>query len=156
MKKIYLLFIFLFCSSLLFSQQWTSNLPQNKSKSELTLFDYQNAFYQYWAPYNVDRGYYYEGGVKKKAAGWKQFKRWEYYMQNQVNPVTGEFPAKSAQQVCDETLPTDHQMLLQTTASWTNLGTNSTTGGYAGIGRLNCITFHPTDNNTYWVGAASG
>ena len=156
MKKIYLVLIFLSCSSLLFSQQWTVNLPQNKSKSELTLFDYQNAFYQYWAPYNVDRGYYIEGGVKKKAAGWKQFKRWEYYMQNQVNPVTGEFPSKSSQQVCDETLPTDHQMLLQTTASWTNLGTNSTTGGYAGIGRLNCIAFHPTDNNTYWVGAASG
>ena len=40
--------------------------------------------------------------------------------------------------------------------SWINLGTNSSTGGYAGIGRINCIAFHPTDANTFWVGSASG
>ncbi len=40
--------------------------------------------------------------------------------------------------------------------SWSNLGTNSSAGGYAGIGRINCIAFHPTDNNTFWVGSPSG
>ncbi|MCP4704999.1 MAG: hypothetical protein GY865_10340, partial [candidate division Zixibacteria bacterium] len=28
--------------------------------------------------------------------------------------------------------------------------------GYAGIGRINCISFHPTDLNTIWVGSPSG
>ncbi len=40
--------------------------------------------------------------------------------------------------------------------AWTNLGTNSSNGGYAGIGRINCIAFHPTDDNTFWVGSPSG
>lgn len=45
---------------------------------------------------------------------------------------------------------------ITSAANWTNLGTNSSTGGYAGIGRINCIAFHPTDVNTYWVGSPSG
>ncbi|MCB9250218.1 MAG: hypothetical protein H6613_17545 [Ignavibacteriales bacterium] len=33
-------------------------------------------------------------------------------------------------------------------SGWSNLGTNSSAGGYSGIGRINCIAFHPTDLNT--------
>lgn len=95
MKKLYLLFVLMFCTSMLFSQPWLQNLPQNKTKGQLTFFDYKNAFNQYWAPFNVDKGYYFENGVKKKAAGWKQFKRWEYYMEGQINPTTGEIPIKN-------------------------------------------------------------
>ena len=76
MIKYKILFVILFISSISFSQDWVKNLPQNKSKSELTYFDYQNAFYSYWAPFNVVNGYYLVDGVKTKAIGWKRFKRW--------------------------------------------------------------------------------
>ncbi len=33
--------------------------------------------------------------------------------------------------------------------NWNNLGTNSSTGGYAGIGRIDCVAFHPTDVNAF-------
>lgn len=36
------------------------------------------------------------------------------------------------------------------------MGTSSSSGGYAGIGRLNCVAFHPTNSNIYWVGAPAG
>lgn len=156
MKKIYLLLAFMFFSSMLFSQPWLKNLPQNKSNKEFTFFDYKNAFNEYWAPFNVDKGYYVENGVKKKAAGWKQFKRWEYEIERQIKPTTGEFPVKTAQEVYDEYLKSNSPLNPVNSANWTCLGTNSSSGGYAGIGRLNCIAFHPSNTNTYWVGAAAG
>lgn len=156
MKNLSLLAILIVVSSGLFSQNWIKNLPQNKSKAELTFYDYRTAFENYWAPYNVDKGYYVENGIQKKAYGWKQFKRWEYYMENQINPATGASPEKTAEEIYTEYLKTTNQSKSKSAASWTSLGTSSSTGGYAGIGRLNCIAFHPTDNNTYWVGAASG
>ncbi|MBK9983329.1 MAG: hypothetical protein IPP15_13195 [Saprospiraceae bacterium] len=90
-----LLFSILVCASL-FAQPWTKNLPKEKSRSELTFFDYQNAFEEYWAPFRLEKGYYMENGTKKKARGWKQFKRWEYAMQSQINPLSGEFPKKDS------------------------------------------------------------
>lgn len=155
MKQIYLVIVFAVLTSMANSQPWLKNLPQNKSKQDLTLFDYKNAFYEYWAPFNVDNGYYIKNGVKTKAAGWKQFKRWEYEMERMVNPTTGELPRRTAEEIYEEYQHSNPQSPLNT-ANWTCLGTNSSGGGYAGIGRLNCVAFHPSDNNTYWVGAASG
>ncbi|MFZ4707588.1 MAG: GEVED domain-containing protein [Bacteroidales bacterium] len=156
MKKIFFLLIGLFFTSTVFSQNWTKNLPQGKSKGELTFYDYRNAFNTYWEPYQVDKGYYFENGVKKKAKGWKQFKRWEYEMERKINPSTGEFPAISAQLIYEEYLETNPADRSPLSANWTSSGPLSSSGGYAGIGRINCIAFHPTDNNTYWVGTASG
>ena len=156
MKKVSLISLLLFLASSLFSQVWLANLPQGKTKAELTFFDYRNAFYSYWAPYKVDTGYYVENGVKKKAAGWKQFKRWEYDMERQINPATGEFPRRTAQEIYEAYLDSIPPSRSTLQANWTSLGPVSTGNGYVTIGRVNCISFHPTDNNTYWVGAASG
>jgi len=159
MKNIYLLLMLIFFTSNLFSQAWIKNLPQSKPKSALTFFDYKNAFNQYWTPLNVNKGVYMKNGIQTKAVGWKQFKRWEYYMESQINPTTGEMPKQTAQQVYDEYLkinPSYKSANATTSSSWTALGPNSSGGGYAGVGRINCIAFHPSDINTYWVGAASG
>jgi len=157
MKKT-LTFIFLatFVLSGVFAQNWQANLPEDKSKSELTFFDYQNAFNSYWDQYDVKNGYYTENGVRKKARGWKQFKRWEYQTRFEINTQTGEMPQKTAAQVYKEFVRTNPQNKHSRSANWVSLGTNSSTGGYAGIGRINCVAFHPTDNNTYWVGAPAG
>ncbi len=156
MIKYKLLFVILFLTSTIFSQAWIQNLPQNKSKSELTYFDYQNAFYSYWAPFNVVNGYYLVNGVKTKAIGWKRFKRWEYQMRSQINPTTGAFPEKTAGQVYTEFLASHPQQKSTSVANWKPAVSDSTGGGYAGIGRVNAIAFHPTDLNTFWVGSAGG
>jgi photosystem II stability/assembly factor-like uncharacterized protein len=156
MKKTLFLMALILFNSLSFSQAWMNNLPQGKTNEELTFFDYQNAFYQYWQPFHVDTGYYMENGIKKKALGWKQFKRWEYEMETKINPLTGEFPKRSGQEVYEEYLRDNPQSRSPLSASWTSLGPVSANSGYVNIGRVNCIAFHPSDNNTYWVGAASG
>ncbi len=122
----------------------------------MTFYDYQKAFYSYWDKYNVVKGYYFENGVKKKARGWKQFKRWEYGMANQMDPATGRLPQKTANQVYAEFYAGKSLEKSGDLSNWTLLGTNSSDGGYAGIGRVNCVGFHPSDLSTYWVGSAGG
>jgi len=58
MKKIYLIILTLFISTMMYSQPWNQNLPKSKSEQELTLFDYQKAFNEYWAPYKIENGKY--------------------------------------------------------------------------------------------------
>ena len=156
MKKITFFISLLFYTTVLFSQNWLKNLPQAKSAEQPTFFDYQKAFNRYWGAFDVDKGYYYENGVKKKAIGWKQFKRWEYEMEGQIDRSTGRFPNRTAFEVYKNYLRGGTAPLSEEFSDWKSLGPNSSDGGYAGVGRINCIAFHPSDNNTYWVGANSG
>lgn len=149
------LLAFLLTASI-YAQPWLKHLPAGKPTSELTLFDYQKAFETYWAPFRVDRGSYLDNGIKRKAPGWKQFKRWEYQMSSQVDPRTGAFPKKTSLQVREEFLKENPQPRSVTAADWKPVGPTTSFSGYSGIGRINCVAFHPTDINTYWVGAAAG
>ncbi len=158
-----ILLVFLLCKSS-FSQEFLKNLPKEKSTSELTLYDYRQAFDSYWAPYKVKNGYYFDKeGQKHKAAYWKQFNRWYYDMEKRVNPITGEFPNTSSEEQYSIWLKNNPQSGNQGimsgplySSSWTSVGPNSSGGGYSGTGRLNCVAFHPSDNNTFWAGSPSG
>jgi photosystem II stability/assembly factor-like uncharacterized protein len=156
MRTLHLTLLAILIATSLSAQPWLQNLPAGKAKSELTLPDYQQAFESYWAPYNVQKGTYNENGVTKKAPGWKQFKRWEYQMSSIVDPASGAFPKKSAMQVREEFERTHPASRTTTAANWTPIGPFSSFSGYSGIGRINCVAFHPTDLNIYWVGAAAG
>lgn len=41
-------------------------------------------------------------------------------------------------------------------SDWKFQGPTTSASGYNGIGRINIIEFHPTNANTYWVGASGG
>ena len=156
MRITFITLVVLALNASLIAQPWLKNLPAGKSKSELTLFDYQQAFESYWAPFQVDKGYYFENGVKKKAPGWKQFKRWEYDMQSKVDVQTGKFPQRTALDIVREYQQTHPAPRSSSSANWSPMGPTYSFSGYSGIGRINCVSFHPTDLNTYWVGAAAG
>src|SRR5688500_167893 len=131
-------------------------LTANKSRSELTFKDYQHAFYSYWSPFNVIDGYYESNGTKIKAAGYKQFKRWEWLQEQRVNHVTGEFPTKSAYQIVQEHQKQFPLRMDPPVATWVSLGPSSSDANSKGVGRINTIGFHPQDPNTYWAGSPSG
>ncbi len=157
-RSISILFIatILTLSSTVVAQPWNSLLPKEKVETNnITFFDMQQAFNDYWNPKNVIDGYYYVNGIKTKAGGWKQFKRWEWYWENRVNPITGAFPNTSA---WEESKKISSSLNVEGSPSglWKGSGPSTSPGGYAGLGRLNCIGFHPTDNNTMYVGAAAG
>lgn len=135
------------------AQPWTSLLPQDKvDQNTLSFYDYQKAFNDYWEPFGIEKGYYINSeGVKTKAGGWKQFKRWEWYWETRVDKQTGAFPETSIWQIYK-----DEKANRSLTGDWTSMGPSETNGGYAGLGRINAIAFHPTNDNIIYTGAAAG
>ena len=142
----------------LFSQPWLNYLPSDK-QGNYTLFDYQQAFATYSKQFkNVSsqNGEFEENGIP----GYEQFKRWEWYWEPRVNPVTGEFPKKSAWQVWQDYKTTHSVKSLSGT--WVCRGDYGYDGyddgspQESGTGRLNCVLFDPNDDNHFWVGAPTG
>jgi hypothetical protein len=66
MKKLLLLIFtaFLF-SALSYSQEWKEFLPKDKHESNLTFFDYQEAFKNYEQAYVAKAGFYMKDGKKQ-------------------------------------------------------------------------------------------
>ena len=110
----------------------------------VNFYDVVDAFNEYW-----------EGKSVEKGRGWKQFKRWEAFMEPRVYP-SGNRPAP--------------QSLYQGYLSGVQGSASASTGGLGnwsivgpfdgnflnGIGRVNVIAFHPTQPNTLFVGAPAG
>ncbi len=155
MKKLCLVALAIFFIQSSFAQPWIDNL-KTKKKSEPTFYDIQESFYNYWEGKDVQDGYIFEDGEKRKAGGWKQFKRWEWFWEVRIDPETGEFPGVSAYEVYKQYQMKKKAKPKSEALEWKNLGTSSSLSGYHGIGRINSVAFHPEDDNIYWVGAPSG
>lgn len=155
MKKLLLISILILSVQFLSAQVWLKDLKVNKESQEPNFFEFQKAFNSYWKDYNVKGGKYLKNNKRVKAPGWKQFKRWEWYWESRINKKTGKFP-QTTSTVEFEKYKESHIQLKTTSGNWTSFGPFNTTGGYDGVGRINCISFHPTDVNTFWVGSPSG
>jgi photosystem II stability/assembly factor-like uncharacterized protein len=149
MKRITFLIIailFAFTTSL-FAQDWVK-LMQDPT---INFFEVQKAFQQYEKNYREQ--YRAKNGAEpEKIPGYKQFKRWEWFMAPRVSE-TGERPAPDAAWKAME----DYRKTYGITnaGNWTFMGP-STVGSMPGAGRLNFVRVHPTDPNTIFVGAPSG
>lgn len=98
-----------------------------------------------------------------KTKGWKYFKRWEMEMLMHTN-AQGELGdptdyINAAIDVAEQKNAGSSQRMAS--SAWYPVGPNNIPNnltGYMenGIGRINCMTFHPTDANTYFVGVAQG
>lgn len=126
-----------------YSQPWM----QNMSNENPTFYEVQESFYDYWKDKPVGKG-----------QGYKQFKRWEWYWEPRINP-DGSFPKSSATWDAWRDYSKTHPELdfkSGVPANWSFVGPSTTPGGYNGLGRINCIAFHPTNVNTFWVGTPAG
>jgi PKD repeat protein len=138
---------------MLYSQAWFKIDPNERRDNRYTLPEYQQMFEGYWEGKEIELGYYYENGKKKKAHGWKQFRRWENFWESRVNP-DGSFPSR--QQIADANRVYRSGKSRSSQGNWQNLGPSSSNGGYAGVGRINQIAFHPDDPNAFWVTTPQG
>ena len=156
MKKLALIALILLLALISGAQPWKAKIKNDLSKKDkVTFFDIQNSINSYYNTGDFKKGYYYKNDKKQKAPGWKQFKRWEWYWDARVNPVTGGFPETSSSKEW-EIFEAKTYISKSSSGDWKPLGPNLSDGGYAGIGRINCIAFHPNDTSTYWVGSPSG
>lgn len=139
-----LLLIFLMPLSA-YSQAWMKELPEKKSfKQEGRFYQVQEAFDKYWQGKEIEKG-----------KGWKQFKRWENFMEPRVYPRG------------NMSLPPMNNKLKSfreegnLPANWESLGPDIVppivyADKNSGAGRLNTVAFHPLNSSIMWVGAPSG
>jgi PKD repeat protein/photosystem II stability/assembly factor-like uncharacterized protein len=133
----------------------TANIPiwiSLMDDPNANFFETQKAFNKYW-----------DGRTRQRGDGWKVYKRWEWFWADRVNP-DGSFPnpdeTKNAYTSWQIAYNQSLQGIESLTGDWVEVGPiakpDNGTGQPNGNGRLNTICFHPTDTNTYWVGAPAG
>ncbi|MBL4592322.1 MAG: T9SS type A sorting domain-containing protein [Flavobacteriales bacterium] len=113
-------------------------------------YDIQNAFYDHW-----------DGKTYEKGKGWKQFKRWEWFMEPRVYPtgriINPSLAYEEAMKFKNKYTP-PKGLTNNKTANWTPIGPSSwnSIGWNPGIGRVNAITVDPNNSSIIYVGAPAG
>lgn len=84
-----------------------------------------------------------------------KFRRWQSYWSERLNPdgTLGDPMAVQAERKAHSTRRNTNPY---TNVSWTNINYTGYITGQIGLGRTTSIGFHPTDANTFYVGAAIG
>lgn len=99
----------------------------------------------------------FEGNPIQKGQGYSVYKRWDNYWRARVGE-NGTMPAQG--HIFEEWMKMQTNKNIERgnndSGNWVSIGFNSSTGGYSGIGRVNCVAFHPTDSNIFWVGTPAG
>lgn len=142
-----LLIISVFLSGTGLAQPWMRYLPEDK-RNTIDFFEVQKA-YQQWLQQND------EENIRAQ----KQFNRTAFYMQGRVGE-DGTFPTavywNEAKKITKQ-----RETGRERFGNWTSLGpfyAPMILSGFrpGGVGRIDCITYHPADPNTIFVGAPSG
>ncbi len=127
--------------SIIIAFSFNIGLAQNKSNN---FYDLQNA--------------YYKTTKDKNIKGFKRFKRYEWFYEPRVYP-TGNYP--SSKLIWKESQKANNLKTTNINANWVNISpitvpNPADTTSINGLGRINSITFHPTDANTIWIGSSQG
>ena len=141
MKNI-VLCLFLSTSIGIFAQKWV-DLMSDPSRN---FYDIQEAFYEEW-----------EGKEYERGKGWKQFKRWEWYMEPRVFPSGNRIPTQKAyeERIAFEA---EYGTQIAKNTGWSPLGPNDweSISYNPGLGRINVIAEHPTNDQIIYAGSPSG
>lgn len=142
------LFVFALFNSSLVQAQVLLQENLGSSASDFKLYQQNFSNYQYNNP---------------DSKGQKWLQRWSQFYSSRTdgagNLVSNQFYINAAQRVA--TQKTQLGALRASDSTWSPEGPDTLVGSYSsasshGVARVNCITFHPTDTNTYWVGVAQG
>lgn len=99
----------------------------------------------------------YPEGAKK--VGFKQYKRWEWFWESRTLP-DGSFPDEmKLMQIYSNSMTSQPKGLKLQGYDWKLIGPVTTPTemmNSTGLGRINCIEFHPNTPDDIWIGAAGG
>ena len=151
MKKNYYLQTFvIICFSLGATAQ---PLSKNQPSAKPNFYEIKNRFYEE----NKDAEHEAENNEINDGT-YEKFKRWEWFWESRVDK-DGNFPPADILAKEWKSYKESHNLSSDrssNTPPWTFKGPTTSVGGYFGIGRVNCIAFHPTYENTFWVGTPAG
>ncbi|MCB0429474.1 MAG: T9SS type A sorting domain-containing protein [Flavobacteriales bacterium] len=123
-------------------------LPAPQTQPELPPVGRYQAAFQKWA----------EGKDLSQTKGWKWYRRWLDYQERNANP-DGTFGDENiglmeAARISEWKAALTASRKNLGIPNWMPVGPEQFPGN--GMGRINCVTFHPTDPNTLWIGVAQG
>lgn len=141
-------FVFTLITSSIQGQAWLDVKPSKKSSEKATFSDYQEAFYEFW-----------EGREPERGMGYNQFARWEWFLKDRVDK--DDLYKPSLLMEASKSRKSLGEKSKSGPANWTYIGPDSIPILYqteysTGMGRIDCIEFHPTDSNIFWVGSPTG
>jgi hypothetical protein len=145
LRAIGLVVLLLFTKSTIsLAQEWVEKMQD----PQVNFYEVQAAFQNYWGNQPVIKG-----------KGWKQYKRWEYFNSLRIDELGNRPAPQQVQQAYFQRMQQFPQP-LSLTGAWTELGPvqmpANGTGQPNGLGRINCVTFHPSNPDIIFVGAPSG
>ncbi|MCD4680934.1 MAG: hypothetical protein K8S00_11160, partial [Bacteroidales bacterium] len=106
---------------------------------------------------------YFQNRDKGRGSGFKQFKRWETFVEPRFghSGIIFNIAAKTMAEYIDYTsnfnanaLPANYDP-----GNWVSMGPSNYVlgnGWNGGVGRVNCFAFHPTDTTIYFAGTPAG
>lgn len=140
-NRFIIIFLGIFFSINVIGQQWVEMM----NDPTYNFYEVQKEFNKYW-----------EGKPIEKGKGWKQFKRWEYFMESRVDS-TGKLPNPDASWKVYKSIRAKQARAKSAPVSdWKFIGPTDIPSNKGGAGRLNCIEIHPNNPNIMFVGAPSG
>lgn len=105
---------------------------------------------------------FWKDKTPEKGKGFKPFLRWQNYWEDRLMP-DGSLPKAGTTeeefknyQKARGFAPEVVTSSLTPVGTWSPMGPTSSTGGYAGVGRINAIAFDPTNSSVIYVGSAGG
>ncbi|MGZ3901202.1 MAG: hypothetical protein ACXVDC_12825, partial [Bacteroidia bacterium] len=157
MKKSLLLFCMFLVSKNYFGQDWI----EKANRPDANLYEIQKDFYEHFK----------DKDLTIKSTGYKAFKRWEYFVEPRVYPsgnlsVLGQAAKNYSDFLIKNNVTNNNNGKFSSnnsvmSATWTCVGPFGAPTGLVGglprkAGRDNFVTFHPTNANTFFAGAAGG
>jgi hypothetical protein len=141
MKSI-LIFLFLSASLSLNAQKWVELM----NDPTVNFYDIQDAFYEEWDGIDYERG-----------KGWKQFKRWEWYMEPRVFPTGDRIQTQKAFEE-RKAFEAEYGTSMEKSTGWSPLGPDDwqSISYNPGIGRIKVVAEHPTNDQILYAGSPSG
>ena len=109
---------------------------------------------------NVE-AYFANTDTEQRGTGYKQWKRWEYMQADRLTDdgKIQNYAARNFDEYQAYTAANSSRGVTTTYGYWSSLGPDyfvDGNGWNGGIGRVNCIAFHPTNSSIFWVGCPSG
>jgi photosystem II stability/assembly factor-like uncharacterized protein len=148
MKRIFIFLLFSIVTNCLVSQSWMEKLDMNHPD----FYKIQKEFYE-----SVNENPAEPFNTVDKDDVITKFKRWEYFWETRVD-ANGDFPkANILWNELEKYTAHQKNKSPSSIANWSFAGPSTFLSANAGgIGRVNCIAFHPTLPNTFWVGTPGG
>jgi len=150
MKRSLSLLVFALLSMQLFSQPWMSqDFYSATPGQDANFYTIKDAFSK-WA----------EDKDLSTVKGFKNYKRWEWFMEPRVYP-SGKLPSQAVYWHEKQKMQSQFANKSIRNIAWTSMSPAAIppapdTTSLHGVGRINVISFHPTDSNTFFIGASQG